>query len=86
MNDEHKGHRVLRQVEPAQTIAQLLAEARQLRERIYGVLDDLIAGDRQQCDLPPAILRSIRLAPFHNQTCPCAWLQAQAEHHNDGSD
>jgi hypothetical protein len=75
------GRRVLKTVEPMQTIERLNTKVRQLHEEIQTVLDGLVEADRLQCSssIPAAVLRGLRLTPYHNRTCLCAWLRGEHE-------
>jgi hypothetical protein len=77
----HNGRRVLRTVEPMQTIERLNTKIRQLHEEIRTVLDGLVEADRLQCSssIPAAVLRGLRLTQYHYPTCLCAWLKAEHE-------
>jgi hypothetical protein len=77
----HNGRRVLKTVEPMQTIERLNTKIRQLHEEIQTLLDSLVEADRQQCssNIPAGVLRGLRLTPYHNRTCLCAWLKDQHE-------
>lgn len=81
MNDEYKGHRVLRQTEPMETIGQLYTKVRALQEEVQTLLDCLVEADRAQCggNLPAAVIRGMRLAPYHNRACLCSWLKDEHE-------
>jgi hypothetical protein len=77
----HNGRRVLKRVEPQQTIGQLHTKIRALQEEIQTLLDSLVEADRAQCGggIPAAVIRGMRLAPYHNRACLCAWLKDEHE-------
>jgi hypothetical protein len=75
----HGGRRVLKRVEPQQTIARLYIQVRRLHEEIQALLDQFAASDCKRCNIPEGVLRGMRLAPFNNRNCLCAWLKDEHE-------
>jgi len=75
------GRRVLKRVEPQLTIGRLLTKVRALHEEIHTLLDEIVEIDRKQCGsaIPSAVIRGLRLNPYCNRPCVCAWLKDEYE-------
>ena len=79
------GRRILKTVDPMETIAALSARAAELHSEMRAVLDQLVGIDVKQCPgVPSGVLRNLRTAKHYYGLCLCRWLQE--EHAGNGDD
>jgi len=79
------GRRILKTVDPMQTIAVLSARAADLQKEMKAVLDQLADIDAKNCPgVPVGVLRNLRTAKHYYGLCLCRWLQDEHAENGEG--